>query len=64
MPIGRNCLNEKIKKISQLDSRGRHFRRFGVFFRFALIGYDFIGYALLFTAAVIAAYKFLEKCSE
>jgi uncharacterized SAM-binding protein YcdF (DUF218 family) len=33
----------------------------GVFFRFALIGYDFIGYALLFVAAVIAAYKFFGK---
>jgi uncharacterized SAM-binding protein YcdF (DUF218 family) len=33
----------------------------GVFFRFALIGYDFIGYALLFAAAVVVAYKFFGK---
>lgn len=33
----------------------------GAFFRFALIGYDFIGYALFFAAAVVAAYKFFGK---
>ena len=33
----------------------------GLFFRFALVGYDFIGYALLFAAVLIPIYKFTGK---
>ena len=33
----------------------------GIFFRFALIGYDFVGYTLIFAAAVVAAYRFFGK---
>ena len=33
----------------------------GLFFRFALIGYDFVGYALLFAAAVVAAYHLFGR---
>lgn len=33
----------------------------GLFFRFVLIGYDFVGYALLFAAAVVAAYHFFGR---
>lgn len=33
----------------------------GLFFRFALVGYDFIGYSLLFAAVLIPIYKFTGK---
>lgn len=33
----------------------------GAFFRFAMAGYDFIGYALFFAAALIPAYRFGGK---
>jgi uncharacterized SAM-binding protein YcdF (DUF218 family) len=33
----------------------------GLFFEFALVGYDFIGYTLFFAAAVTAAYRFFGR---